>query len=156
MRFVTVFAFLLVYLTSVETALCKEVPTFWLRNLEGKRFDSRKQEQPYVLSFFFVNCVPCIKEIPQLYQMMKAEFPDTPLLFIDPLKEDSKKEIKRFAKRLKVPLSYFYMDRFSSVSKKFFDGKMTFPTIIGVRDGNYLFRHNGLNEQILDEIRRLL
>ena len=155
MRFVTVFAFLLVYLTSVESALCKEVPTFWLRSLEGKRFDSRKQEQPYVLSFFFVNCVPCIKEIPALYQLMKSEFPETPLLFIDPLKEDSKKEIKRFAKRLQVPLSYLYRDSFGVVSKKFFKGKIVFPTIIGIKGKEYQFKSNQFDDETASMILNL-
>ena len=93
MRLFKVIVFLFVFIFSVETPFGRDVPTFWIRNLEGKRFDSRKQDQPYVLSFFFVHCVPCIKEIPALYKLMKSEFPETPLLFIDPLKEDSKKDV---------------------------------------------------------------
>ena len=83
MRFVKLLVFLLVFLGAVETPFGKDVPSFWIRNLEGKRFDSRQQDQPYVLSFFFVGCVPCIKEIPALYKLMKSEFPETPLLFIE-------------------------------------------------------------------------
>ena len=156
MRLFKVIVFLLVFLFSVETPFGRDVPTFWIRNLEGKRFDSRKQDQPYVLSFFFVHCVPCIKEIPALYKLMKSEFPETPLLFIDPLKEDSKKDIVKFSRKLKVPVSYFYRDNFGSVSKKFFEGKFLFPTIIGIRDGNYLFQYNGLNEKTLGEIKEVL
>ena len=156
MRLFKVIVFLFVFIFSVETPFGRDVPTFWIRNLEGKRFDSRKQDQPYVLSFFFVNCVPCIKEIPSLYGMMKSQFPETPLLFIDPLKEDSKKDIVKFSRKLKVPVSYFYRDSFGSVSKKFFEGKFLFPTIIGIRGENYLFKYNGLDEDILDEIRELL
>ena len=52
------------------SAFAKDAPKFWIRNLEGKRFDTRKQNQPYVISFFFVNCIPCIKEIPQFYEYM--------------------------------------------------------------------------------------
>ena len=156
MRLVKIIVFLFVFLFSVETPFGRDVPTFWIRNLEGKRFDSRKQDQPYVLGFFFVHCPPCIKEIPQLYQMMKSQFPETPLLFIDPLKEDSKKDIVKFSRKLKVPVSYFYRDSFGSVSKKFFEGSISFPTIMGIRDGNYLFRYNGLDEDTLEEIRELL
>ena len=87
---------------------------------------------------------------------MKSEFPETPLLFIDPLKEDSKKDIVKFSRKLKVPVSYFYRDSFGVVSKKFFERKFLFPTIMGIRDGNYLFKYNGLDEDTLDEIRELL
>ena len=105
------------------------------------------QDQPYVLSFFFVGCVPCIKEIPALYKLMKSEFPETPLLFIDPVKEDSKRDIVKFSKKLKVPRSYFYRDNFGSVSKKFFAGKIAFPTIIGIRDKEFKFQSNKFDDE---------
>ena len=147
MRFVKLLVFLLVFLFSVETPFGKDAPSFWIKNLERQRFDSRKQDQPYVLSFFFVHCVPCIKEIPALYKLMKSEFPETPLLFIDPVKEDSKKDILKFSKKLKVPQSYFYRDNFGSVSKKFFAGKIAFPTIIGIRDKEFKFQSNKFDDE---------
>ena len=103
-----------------------------------------------------MNCVPCIKEIPVLHKFMSTNYPDVPLLFIDPIKEDSKNDIKNFSKQLNVPLSYFYKDSFGSISKKFFKGKMAFPTIIGIRGNEYLFRFNGIDETKLDKIKSLL
>jgi len=84
---------------------------------------------------------------------MSTNYPDVPLLFIDPIKEDSKKDIQRFSEKLNVPLSYFYKDSFGSISKKFFKGTMAFPTIIGISKNKFLFRFNGINEDILTEIR---
>ena len=78
---------------------------------------------------------------------MKSEFPETPLLFIDPVKEDSKRNILKFSKKLKVPQSYFYRDNFSSVSKKFFAGKIAFPTIIGIRDKEFKFQSNKFDDE---------
>ena len=129
-----------------------EAPNFWISNLKGKRFDSRKTEQPFILSFFYVNCIPCIKEIPKLYEFISSQHPEISLLFIDPIKDDSKKEIKIFSKKLEVPESLFYKDTYGSVSKKFFKNKFAFPTIIGVRKGKQIFRFNGLEEDTLDEI----
>ena len=103
---------------------------FWIRSLEGERFDSRKEKSPYVISFFFVNCIPCIKEIPELYKFMNTNFPNVPLLFIDPIKEDSKKDIQRFSEKLKVPSSYFYKDSFGTISKKFFKGTCLFLLLL--------------------------
>ena len=92
MKVITIIFLLLVFMFPIESTFGQNVPKFWIRSLEGKRFDSRKEKSPYVISFFFVNCIPCIKEIPELYKFMNTIFPNVPLLFIDPIKEDSKKE----------------------------------------------------------------
>ena len=156
MRKFIIILFLLVFLSPIESTFGQTPPKFWIRSLEGKRFDSRKEKSPYVISFFFVNCVPCIKEIPDLYNFMNTNFPKIPLLFIDPIKEDSKKDIQRFSEKLKVPSSYFYKDSFGTISKKFFKGTMSFPTIVGIKGNKYLFRFNGIDETILEEIKLLL
>ena len=156
MKVITIIFLLLVFMFPIESTFGQNVPKFWIRSLEGKRFDSKKEKSPYVISFFFVHCPPCIKEIPLLHKFMSTNFPHVPLLFIDPIKEDSKKDIQKFSEKLKVPLSYFYKDSFGSISKKFFKGKMSFPTIVGIKRNEYLFRFNGIDETILDEIKLLL
>ena len=156
MRKITVILFLIVFLSPIESTFGQTPPKFWVKSLEGKRFNSKKQKSPYVISFFFVHCVPCIKEIPLLHKFMSTNFPDVPLLFIDPIKEDSKNDIKNFSKQLNVPLSYFYKDSFGTISKKFFKGTMSFPTIVGIRGNEYLFRFNGIDKTKLDKIKSLL
>ena len=156
MKVITIIFLLLVFMFPIESTFGQNVPKFWIRSLEGKRFDSRKEKSPYVISFFFVNCIPCIKEIPELYKFMNTNFPNVPLLFIDPIKEDSKKDIQRFSEKLKVPKSFFYKDSFGSISKKFFKGKMSFPTIVGIRGNEYLFRFKEIDQTQLDEIKSLL
>ena len=156
MRKITVIIFLVVLMFPIESTFGQTPPKFWIRSLEGKRFDSRKEKSPYVISFFFVNCIPCIKEIPELYKFMNTNYPNVPLLFIDPIKEDSKKDIKRFSEKLEVPLSHFYKDSFGAISKKFFKGKMSFPTIVGIKGKEYLFRFNVIDQTQLDKIKLLL
>ena len=156
MKVITIILLLLVFMFPIESTFGQTPPKFWIRSLEGKRFDSRKGKSPYVISFFFVHCPPCIKEIPLLHKFMSTNFPHVPLLFIDPIKEDSKKDIQRFSEKLKVPLSYFYKDSFGSISKKFFKGKMSFPTIVGIRGNEYLFRFKEIDQTQLDEIKSLL
>ena len=156
MRKITVILFLIVFLSPIESTFGQTPPKFWIRSLEGKRFNSKKETSPYVISFFFVHCVPCIKEIPELYKFMSTNYPNVPLLFIDPTKDDSKKDIQRFSEKLKVPLSYFYKDSLGTISKKFFKGTMSFPTIIGISGNEYLFRFNGIDESQLDKLKSLL
>ena len=156
MKLITIISLLLMFLSPIESTFGQTPSKFWIRSLEGKRFDSRKEKSPYVLSFFFVNCLPCIKEIPELYKFMNTNYPNVPLLFIDPIKEDSKKDIQRFSEKLKVPSSFFYKDSFGSISKKFFKGTMSFPTIVGIRGNEYLFRFKEIDQTQLDEIKSLL
>ena len=144
------------FLFPIESTFGQTPPKFWIRSLEGKRFNSNKEKSPYVISFFFVHCVPCIKEIPELYKFMSTNYPNLPLLFIDPIKDDSKKDIQRFSEKLNVPSSYFYKDSFGTISKKFFKGTMSFPTIMGISGNEYLFRFNGIDKTKLDKIKSLL
>ena len=156
MKVITIIFLLLVFMFPIESTFGQNVPKFWIRSLEGKRFDSRKEKSQYVISFFFVHCPPCIKEIPLLHKFMSTNYPNVPLLFIDPIKEDSKKDIEKFSKKLNVPLSYFYKDSFGSISKKFFKGRMAFPTIVGVEGMRFIFRYNGIDEETISEIKSLL
>ena len=157
MKLISSFLLLLLFLIPVDSIYAEQSPEFWLKSMEGKRFRSSKHNSPYVISFFFVNCLPCIKEIPMLHQFMSTNYPSIPLLFIDPIKSDSKKDIKKFSKTLKVPLSNFYKDSFGSISKKFFKkGKMYFPTIVGIKGKKYLFRYSKIDNKILNEMESLL
>ena len=156
MKVITIIFLLLVFMFPIESTFGQNVPKFWIRSLEGKRFDSRKEKSPYVISFFFVHCPPCIKEIPLLYKFMSTNHPNVPLLFIDPIKDDSKKDIQRFSEKLNVPSSYFYKDSFGTISKKFFKDKISFPTIVGIKGNEYIFRYNVIDKSKLDEIKLLL
>ena len=157
MKLISYFLLLLLFLIPIDSIYAENPPEFWIKNMEGKRFRSSKQNSPYVISFFFVNCLPCIKEIPMLHQFMSTNYPGIPVLFMDPIKSDSKKDIKKFAKTWKVPLSLFYKDSFGSISKKFFNkGEMFFPLIVGIKGNKYLFRYSKIDKKILNEITSLL
>ena len=157
MKLISYLLLILLFLIPIDSIYAEPPPEFWIKNIEGKRFRSSKQNSPYVISFFFVNCLPCIKEIPMLHQFMSTNYPSIPVLFIDPIKSDSKKDIKKFSKTLKVPLSLFYKDSFGSISKKFFNkGEMYFPTIVGIKGNKYLFRYSKIDNKILNEMESLL
>ena len=137
-----------------SAAFARNAPSFWISNLEGQRFDSRRvEDQPFVLSFFFVNCQPCIREMPLLNSLMDERFPKVPLLFIDPLREDDRATVRAFANRLGVPEARVYRDRSGMIARKFFKGgKTVFPTIIGIYDSEEIFRYTGLEEEVLEEL----
>ena len=123
----------------------EKAPKFFLSNLEGDRFYSKKNNN-IIVSFFFIDCVPCKKEIPQLYQLVKKENLNSKLLFVDPLKDDTREEIKHFANQINVPTTLFYHDTFGNMALKFAKGKMVFPTIIGIKNKVIIFRIHDLKE----------
>ena len=128
---------------------------FWISNLENDRFKSKQFQAPIVISFFFVDCIPCKKEVPQLFQLITRNYPDVKLLFIDPIQEDDKSRIAEFARRWKVPRRFFYHDPLGAIARKFdIDGR--FPTIIGIRNREQLFRLNDLSEKSIQKIKSKL
>ena len=137
-------------------ANAEPAPEFFISSLANQRFESKKVKGPYVVSFFFVDCLPCRKEIPQLYKMMTQDYPKVSLLFIDPIKEDSVKKIKRFARKLKVPKEYFYKDSFGAVGNKFSMDKRGYPTIFGINGSKYLFVVNDLEIDSINKIKEML
>jgi len=154
---VVLIAFLSSVLFSATVLANTAAPDFWLSNLERVRFDSREQNSPYVISFFFIGCVPCVKEIPALHEWIASNAPGVELLFISPIKEDSKKDIERYAERLQVPAKYFYSDPFGNVLRKFFPDKAqgVFPTLLGVREGQVQFVRHTLDDITYEELATL-
>ncbi|MBF0289635.1 MAG: redoxin domain-containing protein [SAR324 cluster bacterium] len=136
----------------------EKIPRFYISNMavDSKRFSNKKAKNSYVISFFFVGCKPCIKEMPELYKLITTEFPATTLLFIDPIAEDSENKIRRFVEDLHIPLDYVYRDGLGRIGKKFFKGEMRFPTVIGAQKRTELFRHSELDEKAVENIRNVL
>ncbi len=134
-------------------AFCAETaPGFWISSLEGKRFDSRKHQGDIIISFFEVNCLPCKKEIPQLYKLVTGKKLNAALLYIDPSEIDSKEDIRKLANRLGVPREYFYHDAIGRLSQKFFKGQFIFPTIVYIKNRQILFRTHELDEKSVTKI----
>ena len=131
---------------------------FFISNLEGEQFHSRKIKGPIIISFFFVDCVPCIVEVPQLYKLMSEKYPKAALLYVDPLADDSTGYIKEFADDRGVPYSFFYHDPLGAMSKKFFRGEsFVFPTIVGLDSRRKeVFRVHDLQAKSLAKIEALL
>ena len=132
----------------------QKAPDFWISNLKDVRFKSKNQKRPIIISFFYIDCVPCRKEIPQLYKLIQSTYPETNLLFIDPIRSDSRKAILTYAKKLGIPRDYFYRDAIGTIARKYIV-KNKFPTIVGIKNRQIVLRTNDLNAS-LNELHALL
>jgi thiol-disulfide isomerase/thioredoxin len=133
-------------------------PRFWISNLEGERFISQRHEGVIILSFFYIGCVPCVIEIPELYRLVRPEDrqPHVALLYIDPIEADSKDAIREYAGRRNVPVRYFYHDPLGNLLKKFYDQKMTFPAIVVIKDSEIVLRTHVLDKAAVSAIEKAL
>lgn len=154
--FVTCCLSFLVTAIFASVGFAKQAPHFWLSNLEGQQFNSRKTELPYVVSFFFVGCPPCRKEIPELYQLLKPYEGQVNLLFIDPLKVDDTQRIRDYAAHLMVPEKFFYFDALGSVAKKFVSGEMRFPTLMIISEERILIETGALDEVFKNKLAEIM
>ncbi len=135
----------------------KKAPRFFIANMDGERFYSRKQKKPFIISFFFVDCVPCKIEIPQLHKLMTTKYKENGLLFIDPIGDDSPEYIKDFALMVGVPNSFFYRDPLGRLAKKFFSkGQFVFPTIVGIKKGKIVMRVLDLSPKSVELLKKTL
>lgn len=149
---------LLLFLLLVPSmsAAAEKAPRFWIKNLNGERFDTKRHKGPILVSFFFVGCVPCIKEIPMLRTFVETKIPHVALLYVDPIKEDTQADVEEFAKQLNVPAKYFYRDPLSRLMRKFFKEQIGFPTIVGVKNKMKVFRLDGIHADTLVMIEETL
>lgn len=143
----------LLLLTS-STLLAEKAPGFWISNLENERFISRKHKSGIIISFFYTDCLPCKKEIPQLYKLVTDKKLDVKLMFIDSESKDTKEKIREFASERQVPLKYFYHDSLGRLASKFFGNKMIYPAIVGIKNGEIQFKLYKLGEAEEEKIVR--
>lgn len=153
---------LLCLTTSSLQARTTKIRHFKISNLENVRFNSKRFNNPVIISFFFIDCVPCRTEIPRLFHFIRSKYPKAALLFVDPIEADSIEEMTQFSARLKVPASYFYPDPFGNLIKKFGNtlkkvtGQPVFPQIFGLKQQKVIFHFLKFEEGEIRKIREIL
>lgn len=105
---------------------------FNVTDIKGKKYQlSKLKNKTVVLNFWYTNCMPCVKEIPELNELAKAN-PD--VIFIA-FAEDKSDKIKKFL--TKNPFAYNIIPEASKVSKKY--GIAAYPTHYVIKNG--MFTH---------------
>ena len=173
--------FLLIFLLSLnEVSLAQDqpqIPNFRIRNLSGELFDSRKhQGKPLVLSFFFIRCPPCRKEMPALYKFMSQEGLLEELLFVDSFvkalkiedEPDTERKIRNFIDSINIPPERVYFDEIGTLLKKMSQSGafpkakrigtlVVYPTIIVINgSGKLVLSLEGTGPGFLEKIRKVL
>ncbi|WP_026896704.1 TlpA family protein disulfide reductase [Daejeonella oryzae] len=127
-----------------ETSFFKtgnKLPNFKLTDLNGNKFNLKELAgKVVVLNFWFINCAPCRKEIPELNKMV-LKYKDIPNVVFLGVALDTKSEIKDFLKT--SPFLYNISENGKWLSA--FYGVNSYPTHVVVdQQATILFHSTGL------------
>lgn len=126
-------------------------------NLSLTDIDGKKYAYPdlagkvVVLNFWFTGCAPCIKEIPELNNLVK-DFSGKQVVFLALSSTDSPELIRKFVQRK----SFNYKLIAESESRPFIQqrGIMYFPThVVLDKVGNFAFGSSGYSKETVEILR---
>jgi len=115
---------------------------FKARDITGKKINTKELAgKTIVLNFWFINCPPCQKEIPDLHQLTETFKEDSSIVFLA-VALDQKHELKDFLKS--HPFGYKIIDDGRYISNQY--GLNSYPTNVVISpDGKVYFHSSGLS-----------
>lgn len=118
-----------------------EFGSFKLKNMKGKKFDSKSlKDKVVVFNFWFINCPPCKTEIPHLNKVVE-EFKDKDVVFIA-VALDQYNELQDFLE--KTPFNYEIIDDGRNFAAYY--GITSYPTHVVVdKQGKIAYHTSGLS-----------
>jgi len=115
----------------------KHIPDFEAQTVLGKKFNSKDmQGKVVVLNFWFIDCLPCIAELPAL-NMLVRDFKNKNVEFLAFTHDTKKRLDTAFFKKYKFDFNIFPGD--STVIKQF--GEMGYPN-------TYIIDKNGKVKEV--------
>lgn len=115
---------------------------FKAKDITGKKINTKELAgKTIVLNFWFINCPPCQKEIPDLHQLTETFKEDSSIVFLA-VALDQKHELKDFLKT--HPFGYKIIDDGRYISSQY--GLNSYPTNVVISpDGKVYFHSSGLS-----------
>ncbi len=126
---------------------------FEIETITGNKFKfSELEGKIVVINYWFIGCVPCLKEMPELNKLVE-EYADKGVIFLAISRMDTKEQIEKFVQ--KKPFYYDIMADSKVLTENHFIP--LFPTnIIIDTNGTVVFGEIGYKETIYQEIKTAL
>jgi peroxiredoxin len=138
-----------------EMKINDTAPNITLRDTRNKLVFGKAilKEKPILVSFFFTDCLPCKKEIPELDELNKKYSSKIKMFLVATDKEGSDVVIP-YIEKMKVSIDVL-IDRYSDAAKDF--GVTQYPSlfIIG-RDGKIIYSCKEYNKDNIKNIEQIL
>jgi thiol-disulfide isomerase/thioredoxin len=119
----------------------KEVNLFNTKDIDGNKIDLKNaKDKIIVINFWFVNCGPCRREIPDLNKLVDSFKTNEKVLFIG-VALDAKSDLEKFLKQF--PFNYTIVDDGRWIADKY--GIRFYPTHVVIdTEGKVYFHTSGL------------
>jgi peroxiredoxin len=128
-------------------------PSFKTKDMQGTKINLKELAgKVIVLNFWFINCPPCRREIPELNSLVKSYNSDSSTVFIA-IALDSYRELKEFLKEM--PFEYNIVDNGKFLANRY--GVKAFPTNVVVdRQGIIRFHSSGYSTATVHWIKKTI
>jgi peroxiredoxin len=114
------------------------VNKFSITDIQGNAYSNESLKGKIVVfNFWFINCAPCVKEIPEL-NILQEKFKDKDVVFLAVSNIDAKNDIEKFVSKNKFTFNQISMEQASTLG--FINSISSFPTYMIV-DANGVIRH---------------
>lgn len=129
----------------------KKITTFSERDMYGTKFNLKELlGKVVVLNFWFINCMPCRMEMPDLNELVNDFKENSEVVFIA-IALDNKYSIEDFLKT--QPFNYHIIDNGNFLARQY--GVSSFPTHVVVdRQGKVLFHTTGLGSTTVPWVKK--
>lgn len=130
-----------------------KIRNFSERDINGEKFNIKElisEGKVIVLNFWFIDCPPCRKEIPQLNQMIETYQENKDVVFIA-ISTDDKYSLLKFLKLM--PFNYHIIDNGIYLAAQY--GINAFPTHVVInKEGKVVFHTSGLGSGTVTWLRK--
>lgn len=127
------------------------VPDIALRNINGELIIMKNilKEKPVLLSFFFTDCKPCEKEIPEL-DILNSRYNGNVRIFLVSTDREGADKVSLYIKERNIKTDVL-LDKFSDAARKF--GVIEYPSVFLIdRNGKIIFSKKGYHKDTITEI----
>jgi peroxiredoxin len=132
----------------------KPAKPFTVKDIKGKTYSLKDLKgKIVVLNFWFVECMPCIKEMPELNSLVK-KYKDKDVVFLG-IADSDKLKITKFLKKTDFKYTIIPKEKNNKMIQDY--NINSFPTHIVIdREGTVKHNFVGLNENTIDALSKMI
>jgi peroxiredoxin len=143
------------YLTSAEIKTNDKAPNITLRNINNRLIFGKTilKDKPILAAFFFTDCLPCKKEIPEL-EALNKKYGEKIKMFLIATDKEGADAVIPYIGKMNITIDVL-IDKYSDAARDF--GVTQYPSlfIIG-KDGKVLYSCYGYKQENISNIERII
>jgi peroxiredoxin len=132
----------------------KPAKDFSIKDMAGKEYSLKNlKDKVVVMNFWFVECMPCRKEIPELNELVKT-YQDKGVVFLG-IADSDKKKIEKFIQKTEFKYNLIPKETANSIIENYNVNSFPTHTIID-KNGNVRFNEAGLSGNTIESLKKII